>query len=266
MAMSTVEGDPVHLVVSGAARPPLVMDVAANRRAVKWSRRALAGRVLWALAVPLFRLSPRLMWGFRRGLLRLFGARIGPGVRILPSVRVMIPWHVEIGAEATVGANVMLYALGPIRIGPTATISQGAHLCGGTHDHRDPTFPLVKAPVTVGSGAWICADAYLGPGVRVGPMAVVGARAVVVRDVAAHTVVAGNPARPIGERRMHDAERADPVTHAVAGECGVPAHEVVAGSPVGQIGERWSHAPAGGVERVPVFSGDGRDGPATPIP
>nr|WP_281380118.1 hypothetical protein [Prosthecomicrobium pneumaticum] len=60
--------------------------------------------------------------------------------------------------------------------------------------------PLLKPPIAVGEEAWLCADAFIGPGVTVGRGAVVGARAVVVRDVAERTVVAGNPARPIGVR------------------------------------------------------------------
>lgn len=160
----------------------------------------MAGRVLWAFAFPLFFCSPRLFWGWRRSLLRLFGASIGGGVRIFPSVRITIPWNLTIEGNVTVGDRVILYALGPLRIGKRATISQGAHLCGGTHDYRRADFPLVKSSITIGDGAWICADAFIGPNVTVGDYAVVGARSVVIKNVASKTIVAGNPARHVGDR------------------------------------------------------------------
>ena len=59
---------------------------------------------------------------------------------------------------------------------------------------------LIKAPIAIGNGAWICADAFIGPGVKVGRGAVVGARAVVVKDVGDGAVVAGNPAVQVGKR------------------------------------------------------------------
>lgn len=171
------------------------VDVDANRAARKWSRREQAGRVLWALAWPLFRLSPRPLWGWRRWLLRLFGARVGQQAHIYPTARIVIPWHLDLGAACAVGDRAILYALGPITIGKRATISQGAHLCAGTHDLRDPARPLLKPPIRIGDDAWICADAFIGPGVTIGRGAVAGARAVVVKDVGEDCIVAGNPAR-----------------------------------------------------------------------
>ena len=173
------------------------IDVAANRTARKWSRREQAGRVLWALAWPLFRLSPRPLWGWRRMLLRVFGAKVTPNVHIFPTVRITIPWNLDLGQDCAVGDRAILYALGPITISARATVSQGAHLCAGTHDIVDPTRPLVKPPILIGPDAWIAADAFVGPGVTVGAGAVVGARAVVMKDVDPGHIVVGNPARTI---------------------------------------------------------------------
>ena len=177
------------------------LDVSANRAARKWSRREQVGRVLWALALPLFRYSPRPLWGWRRMLLRLFGAKVADGVHVYRSVRIEIPWHLRLGCDCAVGDRAILYALGPITLEDRATVSQGAHLCAGTHDLSHPTRPLLKPPIVIGADAWICADAFIGPGVTVGDGAVVGARAVVMRDVASGHVVAGNPARIIKERQ-----------------------------------------------------------------
>lgn len=157
-------------------------------------------RGLWALVQPLWRFSPRPVWAWRNLLLRLFGARIARGVRIYPSACIHQPWNLAIGPRTTVGWNATLYALGPLCIGADSVISQGAHLCAGNHDHRDPGFVLIKAPLTVGDGVWIAAEAFIGPGVVVGDRAVVGARAVVMRPVPAAAVVAGNPAQVVGRR------------------------------------------------------------------
>lgn len=157
-------------------------------------------RALWALLQPLWRCSPRWCWGWRRWLLRIFGARIGPGVRIYPAARIHQPWNLSIGPHCTIAWDAILYCLGPINLGADVVISQGAHLCAGDHAIRDPDFPLRKPPLAVASGAWIAAEAFIGPGVSIGERAVVGARAVVMRDVAAAAVVAGNPARVVGRR------------------------------------------------------------------
>ena len=166
------------------------------------------GRILWALATPLFRLSPRPLFGWRRALLRLFGARVGRHVHVYPSARIYLPWNLTLGDAASIGEWALIYNLGPITIGDRATISHRAHLCAGTHDYRDPTLPLLRLPIEIGPQAWVCADAFVGPTVRVGEGAIVGAAAVVVRDVAPWQIVAGNPARWIKTRRMYSTDEA----------------------------------------------------------
>jgi putative colanic acid biosynthesis acetyltransferase WcaF len=140
------------------------------------------------------------LWGWRRALLRLFGARIGREVHIYPSVRIAIPWNLAIGDQSAVGDRAILYALGPITLGKRVTVSQGAHLCAGTHDYRDPAMPLRKPPIVIGREAWICADAFVGPGVHIGVRAIVGARCVVMKNVAPDAIMIGNPARLLRPR------------------------------------------------------------------
>jgi putative colanic acid biosynthesis acetyltransferase WcaF len=175
-------------------------DVTSNRNAKKWSGSEQIGRIFWSFATPLFRFSPRIMWGWRRMILRTFGAKVGLNAHIYPSVRITIPWHIEIGDHAAIGDRVILYALGEIRIGARATVSQYAHLCAGTHDWRKLDMPLIKAPLVVCEDAWVCADAFVGPGVTIGESAIVGARAVTMKDVEPRTIVGGNPAQKIGNR------------------------------------------------------------------
>jgi putative colanic acid biosynthesis acetyltransferase WcaF len=177
------------------------VDIGANRGARKWTLGELVRRALWeTIRAPLFACSPRQLWVWRRIILRAFGGRIGSNVHIHPTARIEIPWNLVVEDFGTIGDRAIIYNLGNITIGRNATISQNAHLCAGSHDFRDPTMKLLKTPIVIGTDVWVCADAFVGPGVRLHDGAVVGARAVVVRDVAQNTVVAGNPATVVGTR------------------------------------------------------------------
>ena len=178
----------------------MLLNIKENKAARKWTRYELLLRVLWALVHPLFRYSPRIFWSWRIGILRMFGASIGSDVHIHPTAMVTLPWNLVIGSEASVGDRAILYNLGLISIGAGATISQGAHLCAGTHDYLRADLPLLKLPITIGEGAWICADGFVGPGVKIGAYAIVGARAVAMRDVDDWSIIVGNPAKVIGIR------------------------------------------------------------------
>jgi putative colanic acid biosynthesis acetyltransferase WcaF len=180
-------------------------DIAANRARREYGKRELAARLAWRLASPLFSLSPRPLHAWRRWLLKRFGAKIGANVHIYPSVRIQYPWLLEVGDFAAIGDGARIYNLGPLSIGARATVSQFVHLCGGSHDHRTPDMRLLKTPIVIGSDAWICADAFVGPGVSIGEGAVVGARAAVFKSVEPWTIVGGNPAVVIGVRQLQDA-------------------------------------------------------------
>ena len=119
-----------------------------------------------------------------------------------PSVRIALPWKLIIGDHAAVGDRSILYGLGPIAIGARVTISQGAHLCAGTHDWRTSDMLLLKPPIHIGDDAWICADAFIGPGVTIGRGAIVGARAVAMKDIPENAICVGNPAHIVSHRRM----------------------------------------------------------------
>jgi putative colanic acid biosynthesis acetyltransferase WcaF len=90
--------------------------------------------------------------------------------------------------------------MAPVVLGERAVVSQGVHLCTGSHDYESENFQLFARPIEIGADAWICAEAFLGPGVTIGDGAVIGARSVVTRDQPSWTVCAGNPCRPIKPR------------------------------------------------------------------
>ncbi len=150
----------------------------------------------------LFRPSPRPFHAWRAALLRLFGAKIGRGVHVYPRAREWAQWKLEMGDESGVADDAILYSMAPIVLGRRVVVSQGAHLCAGTHDFEDPGFPLVAKPIRVGDRAWIAAEAFVHPGVTIGEGAVIGARSVVTGDMPAWTVCAGHPCKPIKPRQM----------------------------------------------------------------
>ncbi len=154
----------------------------------------------WTVRDIFFRHSPQPFYGWRRWLLRLFGARIGAKVKIRETVRVTFPWKLRIDDYAWVGDFVELYTLGPIHIGEHAVVSQKSYLCTGTHDHRSPSFDISTQSIVIAPQAWVAADVFVGPGVTVGLGAVVAARSTLLNDVAPYAIVAGAPARVVGKR------------------------------------------------------------------
>lgn len=162
-------------------------------------------RLLWEIAwCVLFRPTPRwCLNGWRRFLLRLFGAKIGKGVRIQGGARVWQPWRLSIGDFSWVDSGVSLYSADDISIGANAVISEGSFICTASHDISSPTFGLLTKPVSIGDCAWIAARATVLPGVSIGEGAVVAACSVVTKDAPPWTVVAGNPAKPIASRSIN---------------------------------------------------------------
>jgi len=157
-------------------------------------------QIWWIVQALLFHPSPQLLYGWRRFLLRLFGARIGRGVLIRPSVSVTYPWKLSIGDWSWIGDHVTLYTLGEITIGESAVVSQLSYLCTGSHDYTRPTFDLYAVPIHIESEAWLAANVFVSPGVTVGRGAIVGACSVVRKNVPAGMICAGNPLKVLRQR------------------------------------------------------------------
>ncbi len=152
-------------------------------------------RGLWTFVWLFFyRPSPRPFHAWRRFLLRAFGARIAAGARPYPSAKIWAPWNLSMAEYSCLGDDVDCYCVAPISLGSHATVSQYSYLCSASRDYRDPALPLVIAPIVIEREAWVAADVFIGPGVKVHEGAIVGARSTVLSDVLAWTVVAGSPA------------------------------------------------------------------------
>ncbi|MGI9013541.1 MAG: WcaF family extracellular polysaccharide biosynthesis acetyltransferase [Phycisphaerales bacterium] len=180
---------------------PIATPTQMQPEASPWTFKEKLGRAIWMLAGrPAFRMTFHNWYRLRAFILRRFGATIGTGVAIRPTVSIEVPWMLTIDDDATIGDHAILYSLGPIHIGRRAIISQYAHLCAGTHDYADHTFRLIRSSITVEDDVWIGADAFIGPGVTIGRLSVVGARSSAYKDVPPGQVCVGNPAKPLKER------------------------------------------------------------------
>jgi putative colanic acid biosynthesis acetyltransferase WcaF len=170
-----------------------------------WYRpgRSLPVRILWLfIGLPILR-SPFIpASSIRRGILRLFGARIGRGAVIKPGVRVKYPWLFGTGDYCWLGEDCWIDNIAPVTLGSNVCISQGAYLCTGNHDWSDPTFGLLMGPIEIRDGAWIGARALLAPGIEVSECAVVTAGSVVTQDVPAFQIYGGNPATFLRKREI----------------------------------------------------------------
>lgn len=163
-------------------------------------------RALWALAhLLLVRFSPRPAHAWRAAVLRLFGARLGPGCHVYPRARIWAPWLLVCEDGVGIADEAIVYNPAGAYLGSHCVVSQQAYLCGASHDLDVPEFPMLARPIRIGARAWICARACVGPGVSVGEGAVLGLGAVTVRDLEAWTVYAGNRARVVRARQRRSA-------------------------------------------------------------
>lgn len=170
-----------------------------------FSKRNKLVRTCWGVIYHLlFKLSPVPFFAYRRSILRLFGAKIGSGVNIYPSVKIWLPSNLELKARSSLGPRVQIYNQGRIVVCEDTIVSQGAYLCASTHDYNNPLHPLLLEPINVEKNTWICADAFVGPGVTIAEGSVVGARAVVMKSTENWGVYGGNPAIKLSERKKFD--------------------------------------------------------------
>lgn len=188
------------MMASPSASPILQKDTPFQGASFSLGNRM--ARVIWQCVwLLLFRPTPVPLHAWRSWLLRVCGARIGRHCRVYPSVRIWAPWNLDLHDLACLGPGVTCYSMDTISLGQRVVVSQGVHLCTGSHDYESENFQLFTRPITIGADAWICTEAFLAPGVTIGDGAVIGARSVVTRSQPAWMVCAGNPCRPLKPRR-----------------------------------------------------------------
>lgn len=166
-------------------------------------RNSLTILLWWLVQATLFRCSLHNMYRYRNFLLRLFGAKIGKGVRIRSTARFHYPWKIEIGEFSWIGDHAELYSLDKITIGSNCVISQYAHLCTGSHDVESESFNLIVKPIHIKNYAWIAADAFVGQGVVISEGSVIAARSSIYKDTEPWMIYMGNPAKKVKKREIN---------------------------------------------------------------
>lgn len=154
----------------------------------------------WIVQTLLFSTSPQFMYGWRRWILKIFGANIGKNVLIRPSAKITYPWKLRIGDYSWIGDDVVLYSLGKIDVGSNVVISQKSYICAASHDYKSSSFDIFAKSVTIEDEVWIATNVFIAPGVTVGQGAVVGACSNVFSNLPAMMLCIGSPAKPVRMR------------------------------------------------------------------
>ena len=177
----------------------------ASRTAPSFSIGNRIKRLIWGITYQiLIRFSPTFLKRYRVLIYRFFGATVADTANIYPKARVWAPWNLVLGEHSCLANDVNIYNQAKVQLLNHALISQGAHICTGTHDYESVQFNLIARPILIGRHVWVASEAFIGPGVTINQGAVVAARAVVFKDLEEWTVYSGNPAKKIKKRAKED--------------------------------------------------------------
>ncbi|HMJ47546.1 MAG TPA: WcaF family extracellular polysaccharide biosynthesis acetyltransferase [Ferruginibacter sp.] len=161
-------------------------------------------RVLWYFINMIFFKNGFFpFYSLKRGLLRLFGAKVGSGVLIKPFVNIKYPWFLEMGNDIWIGEKVWIDNLGKVVIGNNVCISQGALLLSGNHDYTKTGFDLIIKPIRIDEGVWIGANAVVCAGATCNSHSVLTVGSVTAGELDAYGIYQGNPAVKIKERKYN---------------------------------------------------------------
>ena len=160
-------------------------------------------RLLWYfMNVFFFKNTLNIFSGLKVSLLKLFGARVGKGVVIKPGVNIKYPWKLSIGNNSWIGESVWIDNLSEVIIGKNVTLSQGAFLLTGSHDHTKETFNFISFPIVLEDGVWIGAKAIVFGGVTCHTHSILGLNSVAENNLKAYIIYKGSPAIPVIERNI----------------------------------------------------------------
>jgi len=168
-------------------------EQAGVKRARNTSRSYFASKVAYNIG-RLHGLSLRIF------LYRKIGMKIGRNCVVRRGVYLGSPNELEMGDGSFIG-RASLYCTGGVKIGKNVNVSDGVVIITAKHDVNSAAFEAVYEPIIINDWAWIATNAIVLAGVTIGEGAVVAAGAIVTKDVLPYSIVGGNPAKVIGERK-----------------------------------------------------------------
>lgn len=164
-------------------------------------------RVVWNIvSCILFRpFVTKIFRSWRIMILRLFGAEIKWDAEVYASAKIWAPWKLKMGHRSCLGPNVICYNQDWVILENDAIVSQYTFLCTASHDTEKQNTAydsLITAPILIDEKAWIGSRAFIGLGVHIGKLAIVGATASVYKNVLDYQIVGGNPAKLLKVRKL----------------------------------------------------------------
>lgn len=154
----------------------------------------------WYIVNIVFFRSAFPLYGVKRSLLRLFGAKVGSGLVIKPHVSIKYPWKLSIGNNVWIGEGAWIDNLAQVTLKDNSCISQGAMLLCGNHNYKKSTFDLIVGEITLDEGAWVGAQTVVCPGVKLGSHSLLAVGSVATGNLEPYSIYQGNPAVKIRER------------------------------------------------------------------
>ena len=154
-------------------------------------------------------LSLGLTKPFRAGLCNFMFKKCGKNINVERGA--WVGHNIEIGDNSGIGINAQLYSKGGITIGKNVMMGPDVVILTQEHQHDDVTRPMreqgdKKASVIIEDDVWIGIRVIILAGVRIGKSSIIGAGAVVTKDIPAFSIAGGNPARAIKQRTISKSE------------------------------------------------------------
>jgi putative colanic acid biosynthesis acetyltransferase WcaF len=144
--------------------------------------------------------TPKFMHSWRVFIYKLFGAKIGVGVKISSSAKLLYPWNIEIGDYCWIGDQVELYSVDKIIIGNNVALAHNIFIATAAHDIYNSAFDTIRKAIIIEDEVWISSNVFINMGVVIHRGVVIGSGSVVTKDLPEGYVCVGNPAKPIKKR------------------------------------------------------------------
>ncbi len=136
--------------------------------------------------------------------LKILGLNINGRIMIMEGYHIRSPRGITIEDGVSIGPKVLLDGRKGLTIGKSAVIAYEAIIWTLNHDYNDLNFCGKGAPVEIGEYAWICSRSSVLPGIKIGKGAIVASGAIVTKNVPDYAIVAGVPAKIVGQREIKD--------------------------------------------------------------